>query len=115
VRAYPNNEGGGSQGQLLSLELRRALPYNLQLSGFYDLGQVSVNTHNDFAGAANPNSLRYQGVGLSLAWSGPRNSNLKASWAHRLGDNPAPVLATGNDQDGSKKLDRFWLSAVLPF
>lgn len=115
VRAYPNNEGGGSEGHLLSLELRRALPYNLLLSGFYDLGQVSVNTHNDFVGAANPNSLRYQGVGLSLAWSGPGNSNLKATWSRRLGDNPLPVLTTGNDQDGSKKQDRFWFNAALPF
>jgi hypothetical protein len=39
---------------------------------------------------------------------------LKATWAHRLGDNPNPT-ATGNDQDGSLLKNRFWLVATLAF
>jgi hemolysin activation/secretion protein len=43
VRAYPVNEAGGTLGQLLNLELRWRLPQGLNLSGFYDIGQISVN------------------------------------------------------------------------
>lgn len=115
VRAYPNNEGGGSAGHLLTAEIRQTLPQNLLLTGFYDWGHVTVNTRNSFSGAANPNELTYQGLGLSLAWAGPGNSNLKATWSRRLGHNPYPVPATGNDQDGSKKDNRLWLTASLQF
>ena len=115
VRAYPNNEGGGSEGQLLTLELRKNLPFDLVLTAFYDQGQVTVNKNNNFAGAASPNEMTYKGSGLQLAWYGPKNLNLKAAWARRIGDNPYPVPATGDDQDGTKKMDRFWLSASIPF
>jgi hemolysin activation/secretion protein len=115
VRAYPNNEGGGSEGQLMTLELRQNLPKDLVLTAFYDHGHVTVNKSNDFAGAANPNEMTYKGAGLQLAWYGPKNINLKAIWSRRMGDNPYPVEITGNDQDGTKKLDRYWLSASIPF
>jgi len=38
---------------------------------------------------------------------------IKALWSRRLGSNPNP--ASGMDQDGTKKIDRFWLSASLSF
>jgi hemolysin activation/secretion protein len=114
VRAYPNNEGGGSHGQLLTLELRQNLPSDLVLTAFYDRGHVTVNKNNDFAGAANPNQMSYAGAGLQLAWYGPQNSNVKAIWSRRLGVNPYPTSA-GTDQDGTQTLNRFWFSASLPF
>lgn len=114
VRAYPNNEGGGSEGQLLTLELRQNLSNDFGLTAFYDHGQVTVNKRNDFAGAANPNNLTYRGAGLQLAWYGPKNLNVKAIWSRRLGENPYPSEAR-TDQDGSKTLNRFWLSASIPF
>ena len=114
VRAYPNNEGGGSHGQLLTLELRQNLPSDLVLTAFYDRGHVTVNKFNDFAGAANPNQMSYAGAGLQLAWYGPRNSNVKAIWSRRLGDNPFPT-STGTDQDGTQTLNRVWFSASIPF
>jgi hemolysin activation/secretion protein len=114
VRAYPANEGGGSSGQLVSVELRARLPQNLALTGFYDWGHVTLNHRNDFAGAATVNSYSLRGGGASLAWLGPRGISLKATWARRTGSNPNPTF-TGNDQDGSLTRNRFWLQASLPF
>ena len=114
VRAYPNNEGGGSEGQLMNLELRQNLPNDFVLTAFYDRGRVLVNKSNDFAGAADPNTMTYKGRGLQLAWFGPNNINLKAIWARRVGNNPYPT-AQGTDQDGTQKIDRYWLSASFPF
>jgi hemolysin activation/secretion protein len=114
VRAYPANEGGGALGQLLSLELRWRLPGGLGLSGFYDQGEVSVNHNSNFAGAAAPNGYTLQGSGLAVTWQTTAGLALKASWAQRIGNHPSPGPG-GNDQDGSHTMDRWWLSASLPF
>lgn len=114
VRAYPANEGGGAEGQLVNLELRWRLPEGYTLAGFYDYGQLTVNRNNSFAGAPAINSYSLQGAGLSLAWQSGSGLNLKATWARRIGDNPNPTT-TGNDQDGSFIRDRLWLTASLPF
>lgn len=112
VRAYPSNEAGGSQGQLINVELRTQWPYNLSLSGFYDWGQVSVNRNNNYPGASANNELALQGAGLSLAWQPNAKVNLKATWAKRIGQNPSPT-PTGADQDGTLQRDRFWFTASL--
>lgn len=114
VRAYPANEGGGSEGEMLNLELRWRLPAGFTLTGFHDWGRVTVNRDNDFAGAPTLNRYHLKGHGLALAWQTPLGANLKAVWARREGDNPNPTT-TGRDQDGSLDKDRFWLSASIPF
>jgi hemolysin activation/secretion protein len=114
VRAYPGNEAGGAEGQLLTLELRWRLRQGLQASAFYDVGMVSANHSNQFVGAPASNETHLKGAGLSLSWLGDSGAALKATWAQRLGDNPN-ATASGYDQDGSRVLDRFWLSASLPF
>lgn len=114
VRAYPSNEGGGSEGQLLNLELRARLPNNVNLTGFYDWGHVKVNHDNHFPGAPALGSYSLKGAGLSVAWLASFGLNLKATWARRIGDNPNPTLA-GTDQDGSFRKNRFWLQATMPF
>jgi hemolysin activation/secretion protein len=113
VRAYPSNEGGGAEGNLINLELRWRLPEGFNLTGFYDYGHVTVNRNNDFAGAAVLNDYSLKGAGVSLAWQVGNGPSLKATWARRIGDNPNPT-ATGNDQDGSLIKNRFWLTASLP-
>lgn len=112
VRAYPANEAGGSQGQLINLELRTQWPNNLSLSGFYDWGRVMVNRDNNYPGASANNELTLQGAGLALAWQPNAKVNVKATWARRIGQNPAPT-ATGTDQDGTLHMDRFWLTTSL--
>lgn len=110
VRAYPSSEGGGSSGVSGSAELRYKLPYDFLMTAFYDMGAVEQNKDNHYNGALQNNNLLYRGYGLSALWQGPYNSTYKLAWAHRLGSNPNPNAATGRDQDGSKHLDRYWLS-----
>lgn len=114
VRAYPNNEGGGSQGNLLSLELRYSPWQEVQLAGFWDIGHVEVNKFNQFPGAAQPNSGTLQGVGLSVSWQAPYNILINATWAIQVGSNPFANSA-GLNQDGSSSNNRFWLNASVGF
>jgi hemolysin activation/secretion protein len=114
VRAYASSEAGGASGQLLTLELRWRLPQGLNLSAFYDAGQVAANRNNDFPRAPASNDSALNGYGLALAWQTSFGLNLKASWAQRVGNNPN-ATAAGNDQDGSHLMDRWWFSASLPF
>jgi hemolysin activation/secretion protein len=114
VRAYPANEGGGSSGQLVNLELRQRLPYNLTLTGFYDWGHIQINEHNQFVGAPQLNSYHLHGAGLGINWFSANGFNLKAEWSHRFGSNPSPA-ANGNDQDGSLDKNRIWLNASFIF
>ena len=110
VRAYPSSEGGGSVGQLLNLEMRYRLGSNSTLFAFYDQGQVVV----DPASTAALNRWGLKGYGLGYGFVSAKGINLKAMVARRLGSNPNPT-STGQDQDGSLVLNRFWLSASVPF
>jgi hemolysin activation/secretion protein len=114
VRAYPNSEGGGSQGGMVNLELRHRLPQGFQALAFYDHGRVQVEKFRSTTSSTAPNIYALRGAGLGLAWSGPQKVQVKATWARRLGDNPNPTT-TGLDQDGTKKTDRLWVSASLSF
>lgn len=111
VRAYPASEGGGSEGQMLNLEVRTRLPENFTLTGFYDLGSVLVSKNN-----ATPNTLNsydLKGVGVSVGWIATFGLNVKATLARRVGNNPNATF-DGHDQDGSLNKIRFWLQASLP-
>lgn len=117
IRAYPNSEGAGSEGQMINLELRQKLPQNLMVSAFYDWGRVKQYANNNKVDGnliSSINAYNLSGYGLTLAWDGPYKTNVKAIWARRIGNNPYPT-ASGNDQDGSLKRDRFWLTASIPF
>ncbi len=114
VRAYPSSEGGGAEGQSLSLELRYRLPEGLNLTGFYDYGHITINKENNFASAAALNDYSLMGAGLALGWQSSMGFSLKGIYARRIGSNPNPT-ASGNDQDGLKLLNRFWLTATFPF
>ncbi len=114
VRAYPTNEGGGSDAHLINLELRQRLPYGFILIGFFDYGRILVNHDNHYTGSSAPNGYNLKGGGLSAVWQSDDGPILKATWAHRVGGNPNPTTA-GYDQDGSLVVDRFWLSASMGF
>jgi hemolysin activation/secretion protein len=114
VRAYPENEGGGSEGLLLNLEARERLPLNFNLVGFFDIGSVEMNKDNDFVGAARPNTDTLKGVGVTAGWTAHMGFNIQATLARRIGHNPDPT-STGADQDGSLDKNRFWLLASVPF
>jgi hemolysin activation/secretion protein len=118
VRAFPSNEGGGSTGQLLNVELRWQLPEGINLTGFYDHGRVTQNVNNDFPGAPSINRFALEGTGLSLGWRHGSGVSLQASYARRLRRNPNAITTDvnrGADQDGTLYSNRFWLTAALAF
>jgi hemolysin activation/secretion protein len=114
VRAYPTNEGAGSQGQLATVELRQALPQNVNATIFYDYGHVQVYPNNNYAGASTINSYAMKGAGLSLGWKPASNIDLKTIWAKRIGANPNPTY-TGTYQDGTNGSSQFWFIASIAF
>lgn len=109
VRAYPTSEGGGSEGLLVNLQLSRRLPNNCRLIGFYDWGQVTLNKFQNSAQNNPINTYALKGWGVGLEWSGPYGIEIKSALARRIGDNPNPS-STGMDQDGTKRVNRFWLN-----
>jgi hemolysin activation/secretion protein len=114
VRAYPADEGGGTEGALANLEARVRLPLNFAAVGFFDYGTVHFNRDNDYPGAAFPNTDTLKGAGVSLAWTANFGLNVKATAARRIGRNPDPT-STGDDQDGSLITNRLWLQISMPF
>ncbi len=114
VRAYPENEAGGSEGMILNLEARTPLTQSVSLTGFVDWGRVRANKNNDFAGAAARNTLTLKGAGISIGWTSSFGLTLKGTYARRIGDNPNPTI-DGDDQDGTLEKNRFWLQAAMAF
>ena len=112
VRAYASGQGAASQGNLTTVELRQSLPYQTQLTAFYDMGNVQLwkfNTQN-----VAYNNYILQGFGASFGWVGPYGFNLKATWAQRTGQLTKSVTDYLN-QNGGTSVNRVWLTASLPF
>jgi hemolysin activation/secretion protein len=114
VRAYPENEAGGSEATRLTLEMRTRIGRNVSLTPFVDWGSALVNKRNDFVGSADPNKVQLKGAGISFGWAAKTGLSLKATLARRSGDNPN-ALSTGKDQDGSLVENRVWLQVSMPF
>lgn len=111
VRAYPVSELGGERGQLFSAEWRWRLPPDWVLSAFVDHGRVvSLPT-----APGDPISrLSLRGHGLGVSWQGPKGLNARLTWSRRDGAHPKPT-ESGTDGDGTLQLNRWWLTASLPF
>ena len=119
VRAYPTGEGSGSDAQLIQLELRHQLDSGVTLTGFYDWGKVWLYHSPDFPGGPVPggpvnNNNTYRGFGASIGYTNDDGVNFRATWARKQGHNPNPTQ-TGNDQDGTRDRNRYWLQVTLPF
>lgn len=122
VRAYAVGEGSGDSGHLFNIDLRYELPLPtafgaLQLSGFYDAGQVTLHHDawpNSVVTATNKNSYWLQGGGIGLNYSYSGTFNLRSSWARVIVDNPGRSI-DGKDADGRSDADRFWLQAMFLF
>lgn len=125
VRAYPTSEAGGSEGFLSRLELTKYLPYNFALSIFRDDGEIRqfkktrAGSGDSLLNEGERNRYHLRGYGASLAWSGPYNSSLKATYATRIGDNPNPNINQTTeevtDSDGSRRLHVLWLNGSIAF
>ena len=114
VRAYAGGQGAATQGNLTSVELRQNLPYQTQLTAFYDLGNVQTWKFNNPSVNGVNNTYNLQGFGASLGWIGPYGFNLKATWAQRTGQLPNSVASYLN-QNGGTSPNRFWITGSLPF
>ena len=114
VRAFPSSEAGGSEGNVLNLELRWHPAAAWGLTAFYDYGEIKINRFNAFTGAAAPNRFALQGGGLALSWQNATGTRLALTWARRSQANPNPT-ASGKDQDGTLLTNRIWASAHMFF
>lgn len=118
VRAYPSNEAGGSTGATATVGLKHRLSDAFTLNAFADWGRIQVYKHNlNAAGSAisTVNTQSLQGKGLTLSWRSLQGHELAATWSRRAGQNPAAHPSTGADSDGTRTLNRLWLSAALNF
>jgi len=119
VRAYPSNEAGGTSGYTFTTGLKHRLDQAWTLNGFADWGRIQVYKNNsNAAGTAlltAANTLALKGVGLQVNWQGSQGKELSATWSRRQGDNPGANTTTGADSDGTRTLNRFWLSTALNF
>lgn len=115
VRAYPLSEGSGDTGWLATLEVRHNLLPELQVSVFYDHGQIKQSHDNAYIGAPVVNEASLKGYGVGLSWTQSGNYAVRASLAHRIDDNPLASAINGKDGDGSLTLDRLWFTATKFF
>jgi hemolysin activation/secretion protein len=120
VRAYAANEAGGTQGQLLNLELQQQIQIAdgvFTQAVFYDVGEITVNKNNNFATALPLNSYSLKGAGIWAGWNVRNKLGMayaRLTWARRVGVNPAANLL-GLDQDGTLIRDRWWLTLNQSF
>lgn len=111
VRAYPEGEAYGDQGYVANVEARFLLPNfsdtmpgRLQLVGFVDIGEVTLAKDPWYPG---PNRAKRKGYGAGIIWSNPNDFLVTASYARKLGNQPA---TSAPDRSG-----RFWLQFVKLF
>ena len=114
VRAYPTGEGSGTDAQLIQLELKHQLESGINMAAFYDWGQVWLAHDPSYPGGPQHNRNVYKGFGASIGYTTEDGINIKATWARKDGSNPNPTQ-TGNDQDGTRDRNRYWLQVTLPF
>ncbi len=115
LRAYGSGEATGAIGRMVNVELRWRVIPAVTLTGFYDIGSVTVNVNNDFRGAPLLNRCSLRGGGVSASWTVAKGLSIRATVARRTGQNPNANIETGKDQDGSLVLNRLWLSANASF
>jgi hemolysin activation/secretion protein len=128
IRAYPQGEASGDEGQLLNVEVRRDLGAysfgNMQLVGFVDAGNIVLHK-NTWAGwqgtnlnLSNSYNLYGAGMGLNLSASGSGDKtggySAKVFVAFKIGNNSGRD-ANGNDSDNASSSSRFWLQASKAF
>ena len=103
---------------MLNIELRWQVADRWNVTGFYDQGRISVNKNNEFSGAPAVNAFALKGSGLAVGWRNNEGLSVQATYARRIGNNPNPItteINRGADQDGTLRINRFWLTASHSF
>jgi hemolysin activation/secretion protein len=101
VRAYPQGEASGDEGNLLSLELRHRFIPQLQGLLFYDYGHVRIN-HNDFSAGSNSRTVAGAGFGINALLFNRLQLNSYLAWRTQ-GGTPQSEPAS------EEKTPRFWV------
>ena len=112
IRAYGPSEMGGDRGQMMSTEWRWRLDRALVVTAFVDQSRV---VQLPLTGSDQKSTMNLFGHGLSADWQAPMGIVTKLTWSRRNGRNPQANINTGNDSDGTLKVDRFWVSATKSF
>jgi hemolysin activation/secretion protein len=107
VRAYPQGEAVGDEGQRASVELQHTLTGSVQGLLFYDVGRVTASKNPFGPAAANSRTLAGAGIGLDVTFTSLR---LRSSLAWRT-HGGAP---TSTPQD-STKTPTIWFQATTVF
>jgi hemolysin activation/secretion protein len=118
VRAYPTGEASGDEGWLLNLEWRREIDRNWRFVVFVDHGEIRLhrNTWSTW-NAVTPrldNQYGLSGFGASAVWTPTVNSQISATLAQRLGNNPARA-PNGDDSDGRPAQPQLWIQVSAAF
>ena len=117
VRAYPAIEASGDHGVVLQAELRHTLSSFLTAKVFYDWGQIYqyADTWSNWNSASgNPNKYQLKGAGFGILYQASESISVDLILATKIGDNRG-VDSTGNDNDGTQKNTRGWLSITKTF
>lgn len=118
VRGYPVNEASGDSGLLMQMELHSLLPWT-RISGldgyaFFDAGLIRQR-HQTWAGwdtaESGRNTYALYSAGTGLSWSHPGGFLINGVLATPLGTN----RNGDQNQDGSSKGPRLWLTASQAF
>ncbi len=113
VRGFPNSEASGTNGIITSLEHRFTLSDKVQTKLFYDFGKIKQYEYTYSGWNSSNTSLSnvydISGLGFGLDVNMNPTSNLSFIYATKLSANPASDT-NGNDNDGTDKKHRFWLS-----
>jgi hemolysin activation/secretion protein len=104
VRGYPEGEANADSANIFSVELKKAMPGQLELLAFADHGEATLDKDAWSAGR-NHRSLSAAGVGLE--WNGYRGLTAKAYVARKLGNEKAVSAPDART--------RFWIEAVKYF
>jgi hemolysin activation/secretion protein len=107
VRAYPQGEGIGDEGQRATLELRQAFGQGLQGIAFYDVGSVKFNKNAFGPAAASSRTLAGAGIGLNAS-VGALQLRSALAWRTKGG-------AATSVPEGSAKSPTLWLQALLAY
>lgn len=103
VRAYPQGEAGGDEGQLLTAELRWRANESWQVLGFYDDGHATINRNPWLVSG---NTWHLAGAGTGIIFNMDKTvASLSAAWRTEA-DSPT------SDKD---RKPRVWFQAVHYF
>nr|WP_320190811.1 ShlB/FhaC/HecB family hemolysin secretion/activation protein [uncultured Desulfobacter sp.] len=122
IRAYPMSEGLGDEGHLFTLQIDYDVPLpprygRLRANIFYDAGHVTLHKSpwtNAISTATDKNRYWLQGAGLGFSYAYNEIFNVTTCWAHTIGNNDGRS-STGENTDGKKDSNRFWIQAVWNF